>query len=229
MLQFVILAHTKQQAILPSVSSQRITPMKVTTEQLENLLCERSVQSRQVISDIGWTSFQHLSNENLATLDKALRNELLVLATEAQQICDDFFIWQKEMNRTCREKDRSKLIVRSRLRDNSLTIDWIVQNGYSDRKTGKSFCHSTRIVPANKYRLSSSQISKQPAWLKPRILSVDNDLSMIRERIESLGLIRQAVRNYKDIVVRTRNAKQKELAIEALPVPLISPRRDKKA
>lgn len=202
--------------------------MFVQVDQLQTLVTEKSPASRQTISDISWTNFQMLTNENLSALDAILRNELLVLTTEAQKICDDFYIWQKEINSTLPEKDQTHLFARVLLRDNSLTIDWIYQRTYKDKVTKKRFTHSKRVVPAHKYRLSANQWKKQPKWLQERMSSVEKDLSLIRERIDYLAQIRQSVRNYKDVVVRTRNAKKKELDLEALPVPRITVKRQEK-
>lgn len=203
--------------------------MFIQVDQLQSLVTEKSPASRQIISDITWTNFQMLTNDNLSALDGILRNELLVLTTEAQKICDDFYIWQKEINSTLPKEDQTHLFARVLLRDNSLTIDWIYQRTYKDKVTHKRFTHSKRIVPAHKYRLSANQWKKQPLWLQERMASVEKDLAFIRERIDFLGQIRQSVRNYKDVVIRTRNAKKKDLDLEALPVPLISAKRSNKS
>ena len=198
--------------------------MTIKVDQLIDLVTEKSPEIRQTISEISWMNFQQMTNANLKALDQSLRHELLVLTVEAQKICDDFYIWQKEMNATVREKDRTNLIARARLKDNSLTIEWIKQHTYVNKQTGKRFVNSKALTPPRKFKYSAVQWSKQPDWLKPRLASVENELSLIRERVDFLRAIRQAVRAYKDVVIRTRNTKQRELDLQALPIPLIRPR-----
>lgn len=200
--------------------------MAIELSDLESLVANNTETTRSVISGIGWSSMQSLTNEALSEIDSGLRHELLVLAVEAKKICDDYYLWQKQKNATQREKDRVYLLLRWRFRDNSLTIDWNVQKFVKFANSPKPVIRSERIEPHNKFGYSVRQWSKLPAWVVPRVKSVEAELTLIRERTAMLADVRAALRLYKDAVTRTRNVKKKELDLPALPVPVITKRRE---
>lgn len=203
--------------------------MPILLNDLESLVATNNETTRSTIANIGWSSMQALSNEALIEIDRGLRHELLVLAVEAKKICDDFYLWLKQKNSLQREKDRCFLLLRWRLRDNSLTIDWNIQKIVKYPNSARPVIRSERIEPQNKFGYSVRQWGKFPAWVVPRVKSVEEELTRIRERAALLGDVRASLRLYKDSVVRSRNIKKKELDLPALPVPTITPRRDGKA
>ena len=62
--------------------------MAIELSDLESLVANNTETTRSVISGIGWSSMQSLTNEALSEIDSGLRHELLVLAVEAKKICD---------------------------------------------------------------------------------------------------------------------------------------------